>query len=199
MARRKNREIHKRIKHHLEFRFKYPKFLILILTIILGYFVFRVGNIPEIENFILSLGYFGSFLAGILFSHGFTAAPATAIFLIFAKSQNAILCGLIGGFGVLIGDLLIFKLIRFSFQKEIRYLERERIIKWVEKEIPEKIRHYLLVIFADLILITPLPNEIGITMLAAYNKISIKFFSILSYVLGFLGILIIVLIGKSIF
>lgn len=195
MAIRKNKDIKKKIK----FRFKYPKFLILIFTIILGFFVFKIGNIQEFENFILSLGYFGSFFAGILFSHGFTAAPATAIFLIFAKSQNIWLCSLFGAFGVLIGDLLIFKLIRISFQKEINYLERERIIKWVEKEIPEKIRHYLLVLFADLILITPLPNELGITMLASYNKISIKFFSILSYVLGFLGILAIMLIGKSIF
>lgn len=180
------------------FNFKYPKFFFLALTFILAYILFMGRNVPFIENSILSMGYIGTFLAGILFTYGFTSAPATALFLILAKSQNILIAGLIGGFGALCGDLIIFYFIRTSFKDEINKFEKERFVKWMTHKFPEKIKHYLLVISAGIIIASPLPDEIGVTMLSVYNKISIKLFSVLSYLLNTAGIFIILLIGSAI-
>ncbi|MBS3073759.1 hypothetical protein J4465_03115 [Candidatus Pacearchaeota archaeon] len=198
----KNSIEHKALKKirrpHILFDFKYPKFFILILTIVLAFIIFKERNIPFIDSLVLHSGYFGTFVSGIFLSWGFTAAPATAFLLILAKSQNILFASLIGGLGALIGDLVIFHFIRFSFKKEIACFEREKVIKWIRKKIPEKIKHYLLVIFADIMLASPLPDEIGVTILATYNKLSVKVFSIMTYVLHAIGILIIFLIGRAI-
>ncbi len=69
---------------------KYPKFLLLFITFLIAYLLFSGRTNPKFHLFILSLGFFGTFLTGILFTYGFTAAPATAIFLILAKEQNII-------------------------------------------------------------------------------------------------------------
>src|SRR3989344_3821306 len=105
----------------------YPKFLLLFITILIAYLIF-LGRISQpLNNFILSAGYFGVFLAGIFFTYGFTAAPATALLLLMAERENMIAAGLIGGLGALIGDLLIFSFIRVSFADEIEKLSHETI------------------------------------------------------------------------
>lgn len=185
-------------KPHILFNFKYPKFFLLALTFVLAYILFMERNVPFIEDSILNIGYIGTFLAGILFTYGFTSAPAAALFLILAKSQNILVASLIGGFGALCGDLIIFHFIRTSFKDEINKFGKERFVKWMNHKFPEKIKHYLLVILAGAIIASPLPDEIGVTMLSIYNKISIKWFMLLSYVLNTIGIFIILLIGSTI-
>lgn len=184
---------------HILFNFKYPKFFLLTLTFVLAYILFIERNVPFIEDFISNMGYIGTFLAGILITYGFTSAPATALFLILAKSQNILIASLIGGFGALCGDLIIFHFIRSSFKDELNSFKKERFVKWIDHKIPEKIMHYLLIILAGIIIASPfLPDEIGVSMLSIYNKISVRIFMLLSYLLNTAGIFVILLIGSSI-
>ena len=50
--------------------------------------MFTGRDFSPFHNFLLSLGYFGTFLAGVFFTYGFTAAPATVILLILSNEQN---------------------------------------------------------------------------------------------------------------
>ncbi|MBI1935945.1 hypothetical protein HYS31_05880 [Candidatus Woesearchaeota archaeon] len=177
--------------------YKYPKFLLLFITFLIAYLLFNGRTNPEFHVFIISLGFFGTFLAGILFTYGFTAAPATAIFLIIAKEQNILLAGLIGGLGALLGDLFIFNFIRSSFRNEVKKLHREKLVMYISHKTPSLIKRYLLPAVAGFIIASPLPDEIGVTMLAASKSISAKVFSVISYVLNTMGIFIVLLIGKS--
>lgn len=177
---------------------KYPKFLLLFITFLIAYLLFNGRTNPKLHLFILSLGFFGTFLTGILFTYGFTAAPATAIFLILAKEQNIFLAGLIGGLGALLGDLFIFNFIRYSFNDEVRKLYRERLVMYVNSKTPNLIKRYLLPVVAGFIIASPLPDEIGVTMLAASRSISVKIFSVISYVLNTAGIFAVLAIGNVI-
>ena len=180
-------------------RLKYPKIILLIATFILAYIIFTNNYISSpISGFLDSKGYLGSFLAGILFSYGFTAAPAIAIFLILAKSQPPIITALLGGLGSLIGNLLIFHITKSSLNNEITQLEHEKEIVRLEKSIPYKIRKHLLLVIAGFILASPLPDEFAVSLFAASHKISLKMFCILSYVFHAVGIFIIILIGTQI-
>src|SRR3989344_2325858 len=100
-------------------KIKYPKLLFLLFTFVIAYLIFTGRDFSPFHNFVLSLGYFGTFLAGMFFTYGFTAAPATAILLILAKDQNILFAGFIAGFGALVGDLIIFRFIRYYFAEEI--------------------------------------------------------------------------------
>ncbi len=126
---------------------KYPKFLLLLLTFALAYLILRGRNFSPLHDVLLSLGYFGSFLAGILFVYGFTAAPATAVLLIIAKDQHIILAGFIAGFGALVGDLLIFRVIRHSFADEVEKLSKEPSLNYINNKIPKTLKKYLKIIW----------------------------------------------------
>ncbi|MDP3765383.1 MAG: hypothetical protein Q8R04_02625, partial [Nanoarchaeota archaeon] len=141
-------------------------------------------------------GYFGTFLAGMLFTYGFTAAPATAILLILAKEQNIILAGLIGGFGALIGDLIIFRFIRDSFADEFKKLSKEKFVQNINNKTPSLLKKYFAPVIAGFIIASPLPDVLGVSLLAASRTISMRMFSVISYLLNTAGIFIILGIGS---
>lgn len=185
----------------LFFKLKYPKLLVLVLTFILAYFIFRQWNSLPFHDEILSLGYFGIFLAGGFYAYGFTAAPATAVLLSLSKFQNLFLAGLIGGFGALMGDLIIFFFIRYQLNDEIKSLSKTKIAKFIDKE--EKIifghfKKYALAAFSGFIIASPLPTEIGVTLMSSIRGLSVKKFAIIAYILHTIGILIILAIGRII-
>ena len=74
------------------------------------------------------------------------------------------------------------------------YLERERektirfIKKIVKGHAPTRVKHYLLYIFAGLFIISPLPDEVGISMLAGLTTIKIRVLGIISFLLHTIGI-----------
>ncbi len=183
------------------FRIKYPKFLLLILifilTFFLAYILFHHREFLLINNFLLSLGPLGAFIAGIFFPYGFTAAPATAVLLIIAKDQNILVSGFLAGFGALLSDLLIFRFIRSSFKDELKLLSKEKIFLKIGNYFPQKINNFLIDFVAAIFIASPLPNEIGVSLMATSRTISTKIFSIFCYILNTAGIFIILLIGNS--
>ena len=176
---------------------KYPKFLMLFITLLIAYLLFYERNYQPLHDFIASLGYIGIFLAGVMFAYGFTAAPATAILLILAKEQNILLAGFIGGFGALVGDLIIFNFIKFSFADEIKRLSKEKVVSYINHRTPNIFKKYLLPVVAGFIIASPLPDEIGVSLLAASRDISLKIFSVISYMLNTAGIFVILMIGRG--
>jgi len=120
---------------------------------------------------------------GFLYAYAFTAAPAAAILLILAKEQNLLIAGLIEGFGALLGDLVIFHFVRHSFSDEIQKLSQEKIVKTVQKMVPSPIQKHLLAALASILIASPLPTEIGITLLASIKNVTTRKFSIIAYIL----------------
>lgn len=182
----------------MKFKLHYPKFLALALSFVAAYFLFKYLAVLGLDKFFGSLGYFGTFLTGMLFAYGFTAAPAIALFLIIADSQNLVAAVIIGALGATLGDYLIFRLIKTGFSDELKRFERTKLVKKIDREIPIKLRHFLVLIFAELMIVSPLPNEIGISMLAMEHHMTKKKFALISFILSVIGITIILLIGKSV-
>jgi len=177
-------------------KIKYPKLFLLIITFIVAYIIFYERNIPIFHDILLSLGYPGILLAGIFFAYGFTAAPATAFLILMANNQNIFVSALIGGFGALIGDYLIFKLIRHSFHDEIKKLSDEKIIKYIHKKSPSAIKKYFIPVFAGLIIASPFPDEMGVALLASSKIISSRIFFVISFVLNTAGIFVLLLLSQ---
>ncbi|MBN2014866.1 MAG: hypothetical protein JW778_06765 [Candidatus Altiarchaeota archaeon] len=185
--------------HH---RIRYPKLLLLLATIIVAAVLFQESkDYGPLHDFLMSLGYIGTFLGGIFYAYGFTAAPATAVLLVLAKEQCLVLAVLVGGLGAVLSDLLIFSFIRYSFMDEIEELEKEKIVKYIEKEEKIIFGHYYKHIFpalAGFLIASPLPTELGVVMMTSVKEISLKKFTIIAYLLHCLGILAILAIGNLI-
>lgn len=178
------------------FRFKYPKLLLLILIVIFTYVLFTQPYFEDSVYVIKNLGYISIFIAGLLFSFGFTTPFAIGIFLSL-NPENIFLASILGGFGAMISDLFIFKIIKFSFIDEFKLLEKttsfRTILSLINKNIGHKIRIYLLYAFVGVIIASPLPDEIGVMMLAGLTSIKIKKLAFISFVFNTLGILILLL------
>ena len=168
----------------------------LVLSFIVTYIVFAEVAYVPIHDALVVLGYFGVFLAGFLYAYAFTAMPAAAILLILAKEQNLLFAGLIAGIGALLSDLLIFHFIRHGFSDEVQKLSNEKIVKVIHRSIPDSIRAYLFVTFAGFLIASPLPTEIGVTLMASIKRISTKKFAVIAYVLHTSAIFVILLIGS---
>ena len=174
---------------------KYPKFTILALMFAAAYVIFSGRSFAPFHDILVSLGYAGTFVAGIFYAYGFSGGPATAVLLILSNYQNIILAGLIGGLGSLFTDLVLFKIIRHSFQDEIDMLAKERLVTGASGKIPRVFRRPVLTIIAFFVIASPLPDEIGVSMLACEKWISTRVFSVLSFALNAAGIFVVLLIG----
>src|SRR3989344_1450938 len=105
------------IKAKKLFHFRYLKLTILILMIVFAYLLFQN---PNFISFVSELGkwnYIGIFVAGLLFSFGFTTPFAVAFFLA-SNPSNIFLAAIIGGIGAVISDFFIFKTIKLSMMDE---------------------------------------------------------------------------------
>ena len=145
------------------------------------------------ENFI-EWGYLGIFISGIFYVFSFTAPIATALILIFSVNKNIILLGLIAGIGSLLGDILIFHFIRISFADEIKELSNHKFSIFTLKKIPKKYQKYLAYALGAFFIATPLPDEIGVTILASSKDVKMSHFGIISYILNTGGIFLIILL-----
>ena len=179
------------IRPHHFFKYKYPKLTFFVICIVAAYFLFKYGLFSGLINHMGEYGLFSVFIAGILFAFGFTSPFAVAYFVALNPS-SILITTVIGGLGTLLGDLVIFSIIKVSFMNEFNRLEHEKLIRRAEKFFGEdfhgKFWHYFLIVFAGFIIASPLPNEIGITMFAGLGKINHYFLAVLSFVLGALGI-----------
>jgi len=195
MRHKAHRRIHKKLRKHTPegvekakkiFSFKYPKLFILIIIILLAYYLFSQPFIPDWMEIFNKLGNFGVLVSGVLTAFGFTA-PFGIGLLINLNPSSILFASLLAGLGATIVDLLIFKTIKFSFTDEFKKLEKTKLIKEIEHIVRKNksvlIRHYLLYIFAGIILATPLPDELGVSMLAGLTTIKPMKLAIIGFVL----------------
>src|SRR3989338_7761371 len=173
------------------FKFKYPKLAILGICIVMAYFVFSMNPVKEFMN---SAGenYFGVAIAGFLFSFGFTTPFAIGAFVTM-NPQNIFLSAIIGVFFAMLAVLTIFSVIKMSFMEEFKKLGKTKTMKnliSLEPSMSEKMKHYLFYIFAGIIIASPLPDEIGVTMLAGFGRIKIIPLAFLGFACNSVGILI---------
>lgn len=179
------------------FKFRYPKLAALVASIILAYIIFSNPSVQAFVDTLNGWGYLGAFIAGTMFSFGFTSPLAAGYFLVF-QADNIFLAAIIGGFGALLMDMAIFKIIRFSFMDEFKRLEKTKVIRGLssltEKSLGHRLKVYLMYALAGIFIASPLPDEAGIIMLAGLTRIKTGTLAIISFILNSAGIAILLLI-----
>lgn len=179
------------------FIFTYPKLTLYFVAIIAAYFIFQM---PDVHNFVDSFDnfiYLSMFFGGLLFSAGFTTPIATGFFLSIDPAVNLLYAALIGGIGALIADLGIFSFIRLSFMDEFHKLEKTSFIRHLVnmfKVFPKGARTLLVYFIACIIIASPLPDELAITLLAGFTRVHGTVFGLIGFLGNSLGIYLMLLI-----
>jgi uncharacterized membrane protein YdjX (TVP38/TMEM64 family) len=190
-----HKKIHATLKeHHPQavkkarkiFALRYPKLFLLIFFIGLSYYLFSTPIISKWIDSFNNLGYFGTFISGAMTAFGFTA-PIGIGLLSKIIPENIFIATIIAGLGAMLIDLVIFNTIKFSFTDELKRLEKTKAIKEIEKIVKKnkhvKVVHYLLYILAGLVIVTPIPDEVGVSMLAGLTTINPFKFALISFCL----------------
>jgi len=197
MKKKKKKHFHKKIVRHF-FKFRYPKIELLILSILIAYFIFKFTNISESISELGNYRYLGVLIAGMLYSFGFSAAFSVAFFTTI-KGLNIFVASILGGLGSLLTDMTIFTIIKFSFMDEFNKIKKTRsfllIERLMEKDLSKRSRRIFLYCIAGFVIASPLPDEIGMTMLSGLTNIKPKEIVILSIILNTLGIFVILWLG----
>ncbi|HDN90960.1 MAG TPA: hypothetical protein ENG56_01210 [Candidatus Aenigmarchaeota archaeon] len=163
------------------------------------------------RNWILHLfelsPFIGSFLSGAFYATFITVPIGTVMLFLLARSINPFFVIFVGALGACLTNLLFFEFFQISIIPEIKLLGKElgqrnpRIFKlWKSLKIAEKLKEPLFVqkvapLISALIILSPIPDEIGIFLLSA-SKYEIKKFVPCSFILNTIGISLIVFLGN---
>lgn len=182
---------------------KYPRLCFLALSFVFAYVLYHVGAFDWLDE-LHTYGYISIFIAGLLFSFGFTTPFAIAIFVELAPFVHPLVAAPIAGAGALTSDMLIFDLIRFSvFHDEVMQLRSSKFILWIHgilhrDSIPEKVRRWMLWSFAGIIIASPLPDELGVSLVSGISQMQPRNFSIMCFCFNTLGVLLLLLAIRAV-
>lgn len=175
-----------KIKTH----YPYRNLSILALGIALATFLYQF---EEFHRFLLSfgsLGYVGAFLAGILFVSSFSVATAAVILLVLAEKLLPLELALFAGAGAVVGDLIIFKFVKDELVNEVKPLFERFGGKHLIVVLHTKYFSWTLPVIGAIIIASPLPDEIGVSLMGL-SKIKTINFLLLSFALNSIGIFLV--------
>ncbi|MEM5766437.1 MAG: hypothetical protein QW423_02285 [Candidatus Aenigmatarchaeota archaeon] len=181
----------------MKFKYKYKYLFFLGLSTFIAIFSLTNAFVREtLKSYLSELGYFGAFFAGIFFPYGLTAPLAASVFIFISNTINPFIASILGAFGAVIGDYLIFRFIKNHLVKEIDDLTDKSGIKLKEIRRSGKFKKIVPVI-AGFIIASPLPDEIA-TVLFGMAEFETKKFLYFTYFLHLFGILSLILLGRFI-
>lgn len=169
---------------NLLLRVKYPPLWLLLLLIFSSLFVFWLPQAKSILPILASNEYLSVFVAGLLFGIGLLT-PFCAAFFVNFSVQNIFVCGIIGGFGALIMDLIILNLIKKLFKDEVLGHKESQLIKlngfFSDNWVGRKIVNYASFVLAPWIVAAPLPNDMGKKLVLILLKLNMVELAVISF------------------
>lgn len=155
---------------------------------------------PFFHDFLLGLGrsaYLAAFLGGILFVSTFTFSIGAATLLALSEALDLWLIAVFAGFGAVVGDLIVFQFVRAKgaideLTNLFHFFRSEKISKLLHS----KYFAWTLPVLGALIIASPLPDELGVSLLGISRLKTWEFIAI-SFLLNSFGIWI-VLAGSAI-
>jgi len=176
---------------------KYPNLLGALAGVAVAVTLTQVDPFVQFLLRLGEYGFLGAFAAGVLFSSTFTTAIATVIFFYLGEVQNPFLMALAGGLGAMISDLILYRFFRNRLFSELRLFFTEHHIATLksQKLLHSKIFAWLGPLLASLVIMSPLPDEIGVAIFSFY-KFDPHKLAPLSFFLNTAGILLILTLGS---
>ncbi len=170
---------------------------IVALSVLIAIILVKTEVIINIIASSKQLELFGSFIAGMFFTSIFTVAPATVVLAEIAQTNSVFWVAFFGGLGAMIGDMVIFRFVKNRLSTDILYMLKKSKSERLLSIFRLRIFRWLIAFLGALVIASPLPDELGLTMMG-FSNINTSLFIPISFLLNSLGILIIGLIAKAV-
>lgn len=170
---------------------KYKNLTLFITGILLA---LLLAQSDDFHDFLLRLGeigYLGAFVGGLFFVLTFTVGTGALILITLADAVPLLPLALVAAMGAVIGDFMIFSYVQDNLRKELGTLSGP-LKNWPLAKIwTSKYSRWTLPLIGALIIASPLPDEIGVSLMGL-SKIKPANFILLSFILNSIGIFLIV-------
>ena len=170
---------------------------IILISIVAAVVLVKTESLGRALTATREMEMIGSFVAGVFFTSIFTVAVATVTLGEIARANSLFLTALLGAAGAVVGDLVIFRFLRDRFSEHLMSVLRQRGGgKRVKALFRMRSFRWLTFLAGGLIIASPLPDELGITLLG-FSKMRTSWFIPLSFTFNFLGIVVIGMVARS--
>jgi len=171
--------------------------VIIILSIFVAIILVKTEVLVRLLASAKELEILGSFIAGMFFTSIFTTAPAIVALGEIANANSVLITALFGGMGALVGDLIIFKFIKDRLSEHLlELIKHQSGGKRLRVLFKLKYFRWLTFLAGGFIIASPLPDELGISLLG-FSKMRTSLFMVLSFSFNFVGIVLVGLIAKA--
>lgn len=169
---------------------------LLVLSLVVLFFITDTQAFQNLIAVVSGFGYLGVFAIGLMLASVYTVASASVILFGLVESFDPLVIALIAGLGAVVADYVIFR-----FLKDRVLHELEPLVKHMGGSYLGKLFHtpyfiWLIPFVGAVIIASPLPDELGISMLGL-SKIGNWPFVALSFLLNAIGIFIIVTLARA--
>lgn len=170
------------------------RLFLFLISLAVGIFI--LGS-PQLHSAITHLGNFeliGAFVTGFFVIMTFTVIPSLAVLLTLSETMNPFLLSILAGAGGMCGDYLLMQ----YFRSETDELLSDKTLRnhlFLKRVLNSRIFHWLGPLIGAIIVASPFPDELGITLLGI-SKLETKKFLLLTFVLDTIGIFLIITIGN---
>lgn len=177
-------------------RWRFKNTFLLITSLVVFFYLAQTPYVSNIIKLSGNLGYFGSFIAGMFFVSTFTFAPSSVILFQLADRLNPIEVSLLAGLGAMTGDYLIFRFMKDKVFDELLPIVKKIGIRRLNVLYRSPYFAWAFPILGALIIASPLPDEVGVSMMGI-SKISKWKFLLITFILNAAGIFLVVAIARA--
>lgn len=178
-------------KHHL-----IRDLIVVVFSVIVTLILVKNGTIPDILQNLKEIKFLAGFIGGIFFVSMFTVVPATALLIGAMQEGSTVYVAFFAALGALAGEMIIFRFARDNVSKSLAEHIKSRREKRLARVMRSPLSKWLEGILGALIIISPLPDELGIMMMGL-SGIKTYVFLPITLILNFLGIALIGLIANK--
>lgn len=177
---------------------QYKNTTLLLASLLVFFLLLNYSNtFSEILRRIGTLGYTGAFLSGLFFVSIFTVVPTTVIIFDLARTLNPLIVAVFAGLGAVLGDYLIFRFLKDKVFEELSPIFSKTGGTFIKKLFMTPFFIWLIPIIGAFIIASPLPDEIGISLLGL-SKVKTWHFIVITFLLNSIGIFLIIILAQSI-
>lgn len=173
-------------KKLLKLEHKHKNLLFFLLGITLAYFLSQSQAFQGILSHLGNLGFLGVFLAGMMFASTFTVVTGGLILLTLAKTMSPFILIIFGVLGAITTDFLIFYFVKDTVVKEVTPIYDKVTGSHLKKILHTKYFAWTLPVLGAFIIASPLPDELGVSLLGLEQMVMGKFIfiSVVSHTIG---------------
>jgi hypothetical protein len=181
-----------RTPHHKHTRFKlFRDTLIVVVSVAFAILIVQIGAFDHIVSDNHQFQALASFITGLFFTSVFTIAPASVAIAKLSQVVPTPLLALWAGLGAMIGDLILFLFIRDSLADDILELVKGPEYRKIIHIFRLRMFRWLIPLVGALLIISPLPDELGLAMMG-FSKVRTIYMIPITFILNFVGVLLIV-------